>query len=767
MADLIKKAALVCGAEQSRPDDHICVPLELCEQVRSWVLWKHTNDGRKMPDDWTYTPGAKYKAANDPALHLPFDEAVAKQLTRTGIAGLGLYLSNGIPLTVNGCEGWLWVLDLDGFAKVDGNNASWDPDAVDLWNAAGQTYIEVSPSGTGLKLFFVSDKPPVSKFVYSFGTGQFATSSPNVKKYQQREVEVFTSDYFVTVTGQHAKGDLQFIDEDGTCAVMRWLDQHGVKKTIGTPALTPLGFEVPAYIRQLGVDETSRNLLGVAYMHETDANIEQVQAYLDAVDADCGYEEWRNIVWAVASLGWDCGEELAKQWSMTAQHRYNEVAFNRTWRSYKPGGISIGTLVKEANNAGYNDFAIAPSATMPHNAPKVQRHDVQPNVSTPTIPAALAATGWVLSQPRFTLSELTADRLFTGAPPVQEWLCEGVFPASKLCVLASPPGVGKSYLALDMACKVASPTKHAMAFGGAIRASGRAIYISAEDDRDEIHRRLLALHPDTRGLNRLHVLSLPDVGHFGIVELDGSKNIVPTDQWRELVKQIKALDDVRLIVVDTFQAMSSGDTNDAAAVQPIMNELSALAATTGATVLILHHVAKGSTKDVKTALDAAEAVRGSGAIVGSARAVYVIWPPSDGGAKLCQAINEPYEEGRVAIGLVAKTNGAAQRQTTYFLRGSNGLLVDVTQRYTSSAAANEQALLGLLVQQIDKHAQNGCHFAASQGNNGLHGRRHELPTDLQDKTRDWFQWAVGELIRTGKITRITAKGGAKLAVLDG
>lgn len=87
---------------------------------------------------------------------------------------------------------------------------------------------------------------------------------------------------------------------------------------------------------------------------------------------------------------------------------------------------------------------------------------------------------------------------------------------------------------------------------------------------------------------------------------------------------MKALDDVRLLVVDTLQAMSSGDTNAADAVQPLMNQLSELAAATGATVLLLHHVAKGSTKEVRTALDAAEAIRGSGAIVGSARSAYVL-----------------------------------------------------------------------------------------------------------------------------------------------
>lgn len=760
-----EKAALgEHGEKKTLQNDYSDVPCEMREQAKTWVLWRYTDDDRKMPDDFTYTPGAKYKGANDPALHLSFDAAVAKLPTRRNGAGIGLYLGDGVRLTVGGREGWLWVLDLDGFACVDEDGPLWEPQAVELWKATGKTYAEVSPSGTGLKLFFVSDLPPVGKQVYGFGPGQFADTAPTVKKYQQREVEIFSRGYYVAVTGRDTAGTLRFLNTDGVMAVMQWLEQHGVKKGNGTPALSPLGFGVPPYIAGVGLDSTTHSLMGIATMAETEANIAQVRQWLNAVDAGCGYEEWRNLIWSVASLDWDCGAELARQWSMTAADRYNEAAFNRTWHGYRPGGIGIGSLARAAQAAGYKPSITAPSRVQAANE---VRQDGTPgsaeNPPASTVPAALAANGWVPSTLRFNLAELTADRLFTGTPPKQAWLCEGVFPAGKVCVLASPPGVGKSYLALALACKAAGEGV-SMAFGGMVRGGGRAVYISAEDDAAELHRRLHMLMEGAAMPQRLHVLSLPDVGHFGVIEPDERGNAMrPTQAWQELVSQAKALDDVRLVVLDTLQAMSSGDTNAADAVQCLMDQCSELAAATGATTLLLHHVAKGSTKEVRTALDAAEAIRGSGAIVGSARAAYVLFPPADGGVKICAALGEPYIEGAVAIGLVAKANGAARRERTFFLRDGAGLLRDVTDRYLSTAAASAEALLDELVTAIEKAWREGVPFAAAaRGKNGVYIRRHELPTGFHELPAPWFESAIGTLLNGERISRVGVKGGFRL-----
>lgn len=369
---------------------------------------------------------------------------------------------------------------------------------------------------------------------------------------------------------------------------------------------------------------------------------------------------------------------------------------------------------------------------------------------------------WGSAGSRIDLAASTAHSLFKGKPRPQQWLVERIFPLGKLAVLASPPGIGKSFLALDLARAVAGHPDSfwpAHAFGGKVSSFGSSVYVSAEDDNDELHRRLYSLTEGTGMPERLHVLSLPDVGHFGVVELDPlTRSMCATSEWLDLRQQIEALSDVRLIVLDTLQALGTGDTNNAHEVQPLMNECSQLAAATGATVLLIHHVGKGTSKEIKTALDAAESIRGSGAITGSARSAYVLWPPHDGGKDVCRVLDEPYSESVAVMGMVAKTNGDARRDMTYFLRSKKGLLVDVTQRYLD-AKGHDQSMLHLeLVQEVEKAWAEGNPLTKSQGSNGLHGRKEELPLQFHGKSKAWFEEAVMALLEEGRIASVKTKG---------
>jgi hypothetical protein len=52
-------------------------------------------------------------------------------------------------------------------------------------------------------------------------------------------------------------------------------------------------------------------------MPETPENIAMVKEMLAVLDAACDYGIWRNIGWALASLGWACGFDLFDEWSKT------------------------------------------------------------------------------------------------------------------------------------------------------------------------------------------------------------------------------------------------------------------------------------------------------------------------------------------------------------------------------------------------------------------------------------------------------------------
>jgi len=80
---------------------------------------------------------------------------------------------------------------------------------------------------------------------------------------------------------------------------------------------------------------------------ETPRQIAIVQDHLNSISADCGYEKWRNCVWAVLSTGWDCAEDLAYEWSQTAPERFDFDAFWTVVNSYeadREDPITLGTL---------------------------------------------------------------------------------------------------------------------------------------------------------------------------------------------------------------------------------------------------------------------------------------------------------------------------------------------------------------------------------------------------------------------------------------
>jgi putative DNA primase/helicase len=90
---------------------------------------------------------------------------------------------------------------------------------------------------------------------------------------------------------------------------------------------------------------------------ETPREVATIIAALNHISADCGYETWRNIVWAILSTGWQCADDLAFQWSQSVPHRFEEVEFWKLVNSYAkdhPSKITLGTLYHYARRGGWN-----------------------------------------------------------------------------------------------------------------------------------------------------------------------------------------------------------------------------------------------------------------------------------------------------------------------------------------------------------------------------------------------------------------------------
>lgn len=170
----------------------VAIPEAIPQQlhaVESWLNWKQLSNGNKSPVD----QHGKAVGYNLTEAWLPMLDAIEKA---KGNPSFHL----GISLTKNGLlleAGYLWCLDFDGFAC-----GSQIDDGLMFYIRKLATYIEDSPSGTGFKAFFVSDKQPQKMPVIKFGASEFAAANPDVKKYQNRAIEIFSAGRFLAFTGK-------------------------------------------------------------------------------------------------------------------------------------------------------------------------------------------------------------------------------------------------------------------------------------------------------------------------------------------------------------------------------------------------------------------------------------------------------------------------------------------------------------------------------------------------------------------------------------
>lgn len=110
------------------------------------------------------------------------------------------------------------------------------------------------------------------------------------------------------------------------------IDAEGAKKSArqhGQPSCT-------------AVDDTPRKRATVGQM-------------LEHISADCSYPVYRNIVWAILSLGWHDGEEMARHWCMTAPHRFDEGSFHSIVAGYNESMTpTFGTIHHHASKGGFD-----------------------------------------------------------------------------------------------------------------------------------------------------------------------------------------------------------------------------------------------------------------------------------------------------------------------------------------------------------------------------------------------------------------------------
>lgn len=188
------------------------------------------------------------------------------------------------------------------------------------------------------------------------------------------------------------------------------------------------------------------------------------------------------------------------------------------------------------------------------------------------------------------------------SPPARRWLIDRMVPAGIVGAVSAAGGAGKTFLIMQMGVSVASGAPF---MGKSIPDPGGVLMLTAEDDRDEIHRRLWAIVDRMKSDGDLSDTELEliesqffidsRIGHDDRLTREVERDIEPTliaDRIVTLVREIER--PIRLIVLDPLSRFRGGDENNNSHATAFVRQVERIAKETGATVLVAHHVAKNT-----------------------------------------------------------------------------------------------------------------------------------------------------------------------------
>jgi hypothetical protein len=254
---------------------------------------------------------------------------------------------------------------------------------------------------------------------------------------------------------------------------------------------------------------------------------------------------WLGVVWAITSLGWLVGKQIAKDWSKTSS-RYTDQGFEKAWADFDPNHanpVGIGSVYKLAQCFGWK---------MP-------------------VPSTIASTS------QYTLMSAIDVLLI----PPTNWRVKNLLPDRGLAAIYGPSASGKSFMAFDLGACIADGR---MWFGHKTIAAP-VVYVMLEGQAG-IQKRVKAwIKGRGVGLPKDFHLILDS---FHLTDLNDVQNLAA------------AIPKGAVVFIDTLnRAAPTADENASKDMGAIIEGANMLRQLTDGLVVLVHHTGKDTTQGMR------------------------------------------------------------------------------------------------------------------------------------------------------------------------
>lgn len=327
----------------------------------------------------------------------------------------------------------------------------------------------------------------------------------------------------------------------------------------------------------------------------------------------------------------------------------------------------------------------------------------------------------------FTASDLEGLQV-----PPRDWHVQDLIPSSTVTLFSGDGGTGKSLVALQLA----TSTALARPWLGLPVHEGKAVYLSAEDDKSELHRRLADIaHAENVNLGDIENLKLRSLaGEDALLALLGNGGALEPTPLLAAIEELLERDKPDLLVLDTLADYFAGNENDRAQARQFVGILRGLAIRHKCAVFMLAHPSL-------TGLNSGTGTSGSTGWNNSVRSrLYLSRVKQDG-----------YEANPDARVLQTMKSNYARIGAEIALTWQNGVFVadaPVTGLDRMAASAKAERLFLTFLRQLDEQGRRVNH----SGGQTYAPKVFAAHPDAESVTKRAFVQAMESLLASGKVT---------------